>query len=80
MFIDESVNTEPQPTGRLATVLMMIFLIPTLCFGLYWQPVVDAVDGGMNLNAPKVLDVANDAPSMRADESESTLLKDISQK
>jgi len=73
MFIDESVNTEPETNGRLATALTMFFLIPTLVFGLYWQPVVDAVDSGLNITAPPVLEVVDTEPETSTKLSQSEI-------
>jgi NADH-quinone oxidoreductase subunit N len=75
MFIDESVNTEPEPSGRLATALMLVFLVPTLVFGLYWQPVVDAVDKGINIKADPVLEVVDTEATPSTELSQSLVQK-----
>jgi len=54
MFLDPSTDTEPQPTSRLAQVMLTILVIPTVVFGVYWTPVIKVVDKGLVTHAPHV--------------------------
>ncbi len=49
MFIDPSVHVAPERTPRLAAALILLFVIPTVLFGLYWNPLLKAAEHGAHI-------------------------------